>query len=623
MSTDAGMDAGSLRVKFVAAWALLLLVKLVLATALPLFVDEAFYGWEGRHLAWAYSDLPGLTAWLTRLGQTLAGDSNLALRAPFLLMAALIPWQVVWLSRRWFGPVMAWQAGLLALALPLTAVAGVLALPDVPLVVAALLCVDAVAQLQQRVTNRAALQLALGLVLGAWAHYRFAAVIVAGGVGVLLSAQGRALLRSPPVWAAVAVGALAWWPLLAWNANHAAAGLQFQLVERHPWRFHADGIEWLLLQAVFVTPGLLVLLLATQVRIFRRWREHTDGRWGLLLGAGAVAGIGFFPLAFFVDSERLSLHWPHAGWLLLTTAAPVLWADWSHAARRWVIGLASAGVLAVFAYLAVAAHPGWRAQLAHSRVYPDNFAGWPDITAAVAEALREQPGTRVLADNFKLGAQLAVALGLPDGRIAVLEHPLNEKHGRAAQLREWGLLMQKRPDTGQAPVLLVVEDTARALKDRLAGYHQLCRQVGTLPPAQVLNVDHGRKRFLLYRLPTTPVGSACVLPAIAWIDTPVAGATVGNRVEVSGWAFKDGSGIAKVEILLDGVVRQTADYGRSEPGVAAYWKISSDPQHPRVGFRAELDLHNVAPGRHWLGLRLHGNDGSHEDWPEQPITLRK
>ena len=47
---------------FVALWALLLLVKIVLAAQLPLFVDEAFYWQEGQHLAWAYSDLPGLTA---------------------------------------------------------------------------------------------------------------------------------------------------------------------------------------------------------------------------------------------------------------------------------------------------------------------------------------------------------------------------------------------------------------------------------------------------------------------------------------------------------------------------------------------------------------------------------
>ena len=46
----------------------MLVVKAAVAARLPLFVDEAFYWQEGRHLAAAYSDLPGMTAWLARLG---------------------------------------------------------------------------------------------------------------------------------------------------------------------------------------------------------------------------------------------------------------------------------------------------------------------------------------------------------------------------------------------------------------------------------------------------------------------------------------------------------------------------------------------------------------------------
>ena len=49
--------------RFVALWALLFVVKAVLAACLPLFVDEAFYWQEGMHPGWAYSDLPALTAW--------------------------------------------------------------------------------------------------------------------------------------------------------------------------------------------------------------------------------------------------------------------------------------------------------------------------------------------------------------------------------------------------------------------------------------------------------------------------------------------------------------------------------------------------------------------------------
>ena len=66
--------------------------------------------------------------------------------------------------------------------------------------------------------------------------------------------QGRALLRDPRVIIALAFGAAAWMPLLAWNVENAEAGLRFQLVDRHPWSLHLEGITFLGIQAVLVTP---------------------------------------------------------------------------------------------------------------------------------------------------------------------------------------------------------------------------------------------------------------------------------------------------------------------------------------------------------------------------------
>mgnify|MGYP000659189586 CR=1 FL=1 len=153
----------SWRRAFVAASLLLLAAKLALAARLPLFVDEAYYWLEGRHLAWAYSDLPGLTAWLARLGTELGGTNVLALRAPFVLIAAFVPWLVSRIATRELGAVAGARAGLIALAMPLPATLGLLALPDVPLTLAALLCVDAGARLMRTVDGAAAFELALGL----------------------------------------------------------------------------------------------------------------------------------------------------------------------------------------------------------------------------------------------------------------------------------------------------------------------------------------------------------------------------------------------------------------------------------------------------------------------------
>jgi 4-amino-4-deoxy-L-arabinose transferase-like glycosyltransferase len=617
------MTSGTPAVKFWALWIVLFVAKAILAWRLPLFGDEAFYWQEGQHLAWAYSDLPGLTAWLARLGVEVGGTNVPGLRWPFLLLGAAVPLVVVRIARREWGEAAGWQAGLLAMLMPLSGWLGTLALPDAPLVLACLLALDAILALQRRVAAGALVELGVALVAGALVHYRFAPAVLAGLVGMLLSARGRALLVRPVLWLPILAGAAAWLPLLLWNRAHGDSGLQFQLVERHPWRFHADGWHWLGEQALALTPGLFVLALAVAAWLWRRWRRERDDSAGVLLGVAAVSVLGYFVLAFFADEERVSFHWPLAGWLALLCAAPPVWAAWRPLARRVTLAVGALGLFCTLGVLATYASPAMRSTLADSRWYPDNFAGWTEVGAAVRDELAVRPGdARLVADNFMLGAQLGVVTG--DADIPVLDHPLNHKHGRAVQLQLWSLERARLPFV---PVLLVVEDTARPLKARLAGYHELCGRAGALPPPRVLNVDHGRKRFLMFALPAMRDGerarTPCIAPALAWIDAPAPGVVVRGPFVAEGWAFKDGAGLRAVEVTLDGAPVARADYGHAMPNVTAYWSISTDPNQPRVGWRATLDATTWAPGEHWLGLRLHGADGSREDWPEQRIVVER
>src|SRR5690606_12671763 len=347
---------------WLAVWWLLLGVRAWLAATLPAFGDEAFYIQEGRRLAWAYSDLPGLTAWLTRLGQAGFGDSVLAARLPFLLLAALLPLQVRRIAARCASPLVADLAALLAMLMPLAALVGVLAMPDLSLLVAAMACAAAMTAMMQRRRRRDALLLAFGLVLGALAHYRFSVLMAAGLAGLLLAPAGRQLLRQRRFWLALVAGALAWLPALLWNVGHDGAGLAFQFAERHPWRWQAEGLAWPLLQALLLTPLLMLALLAGLADAWRR--RHEGPAWPFLAGAGAVASLGWGLLGLFADNERVSFHWPLAGWLLLCCVAPLpLW-RWRAGWRIACLALAGAGLLALAAYLAVLAHPDGRRALA-------------------------------------------------------------------------------------------------------------------------------------------------------------------------------------------------------------------------------------------------------------------
>ena len=287
--------------------------------------------------------------------------------------------------------------------------------------------------------------------------------------------------------------------------------------------------------------------------------------------------------------------------------------------RRATLLLTLAGLLGALAYYALALLPAYTTGFLRSELRPPHFSGWDQLDAAVATRLRTlPPDTRLLAGNFKIGAQLGHARNQPD--IPVLAHPLNEKHGRAAQLANWGLLREDLR-AGPNPPLLVVANTGDvAPKDLLEYYHTLCRQLGPLPSPEVLNIDHGRERFLLFAIPDEARNGPCITPALSYIDVPAPGARVAAAFDVAGWAFKDGVGLARVEVLLDGRVVAHARYGEANPGIAAFWKTSTDPNHPNVYFRARIE--RAAPGAHWLGLRMHGADGSVEQSAEQRIVVR-
>jgi 4-amino-4-deoxy-L-arabinose transferase-like glycosyltransferase len=359
------------RQAFLALWLGLLAVKLVLAAQLPLFVDEAFYWQEGQHLAWAYSDLPGLTAWMTRLGVALGGQHPLALRLPFLLVAALLPWLVMRITAREFGALRGWQAGVFAMLLPLAGTLGLLAVPDAAMALATLLCMDAGSRLLREVGAGAALELAIGMAIGALSHYRFIAVLAVGGLVLLLLPAGRGALRDPRVLVAIACGVAAWTPLVAWNLDNAEAGLRFQLVDRHPWAFHADGIDFLAVQALLVTPLLFAALLLAA------WKHRRDAavvpRYFAWLGALVV--LGFFALGFLADTERVSFHWPLPGYVALLPLLPGVLAAWPRWLRWTTAAVAAAGLAGVLGYYAAVSVPALRAQAAGTGWYPANFAG--------------------------------------------------------------------------------------------------------------------------------------------------------------------------------------------------------------------------------------------------------
>lgn len=328
--------------------------------------------------------------------------------------------------------------------------------------------------------------------------------------------------------------------------------------------------------------------------------------------------LGFFVLGFFADDTRVSFHWPLQGMLALLPLAPGVLARWRPAWRRATYAVAACGLLATLGYYVAASLPAARTMLVDTRPYPANFADWRPLVGAVRELRGAMPaGTRLLADNFEVGAQLGFQLR--DPRVAVLDHPLNHKHGRAPQLSIWGL--QSAPAM-PPPVLLVVAASDLKLRPLLDRYHALCDRFGPLPPPRVVNIDHGAQRFLLFALVAPRSRGPCVAPAIGNINVPEVGASVGPRFELTGWAFKDGAGVAGAWVTLDGKPVARVDYGSIDTWPMQFFAgHSTDPAQPRIGLHAMVDASAFAPGKHWIGLVVEGADGSREALAEQPVRI--
>jgi 4-amino-4-deoxy-L-arabinose transferase-like glycosyltransferase len=596
-------------------------LKAWLAWRLPLFGDEAFYWLESRHPALGYSDVPPLGPWLIALGGLVLPDTVFGVRWPALLLGLSLPlWVFAW-ARRFVGDADARAAALLSLLLPLGSSLGVLAPPDVPLTVAAMLA--AITLSNAMVSNRWRDWIAFGLALAmcALAHYRFALLLVGAAGFVLGMPRGRALLREPRFWGAAAIGALGLVPTLVFNLQHGWAGLRFQFVDRHPWAFDSRALNEPLVQAAIATPALAVLIVAAIVRAWRR-RHRVDAPYDLL--AGCAGGLLLLQLVggLFFDAERVRFHWTLPAILLALPLVPDLLRDWRDAVGRgaiWrratallAVPLAVAGTLALFAVLVLATRPADGALVAPVRPMPDNLQGWHEVGRWAAGLAAAHPTRTVISDHFMGAAQIDFALRDPRPVFA-LDHPLNAKHGRVVQLAILRRDEAALAASGWREGLLFVEETARREIDRVPAALALCGRFGSLRQLDELVLFGGRWRWLAYAVTPPVAGRAaapCELPAMAdWTAPLPDAARVGEPLALRGWAMADFIGVREVDVLLDGVPRARANYGEDFAGVRGQWPMSADPNHPAVGFSATLALRPDDAGVRLLALRVTTTDG--------------
>lgn len=489
--------ARSWRGMFLVMFVVALLLKIVIAATLSPFGDEAFYWQESLSPAWGYSDLPPLTAWLIALSEGIFGHGRLAMRLPFLLIGAALPWQVGSMAKRLGGETARWQAATFALLLPLVGSLGVLALPDVPLTFAIVLATQGLLAALETNRTRDWCLLGVGLAIAWTSHYRAAMPMLAGLLFLLVTPRGREQWRRPGLWLAMAVASLGLLPLVIYNVAARGAGVAFQLVERNPWRFHADALVQPLEQAGACTPLAWVVLMWA---LWQAWRRRGEAPFDVVATIAGSFVVLYFVLGLFADNIRFRAHWPLPGYVLLCAVLPSMLADAGRVWRRVALAgffLAGFGLLAGLGYLGLAASPDGARVLAGVKAFPSNFTGWRDSSEAVRSQLAMEPSALVVADNFMLAAELRFELG-GSHVVYSLDSPLNTKHGRAPQLAAWGVDEEGLAKHAGQRVLLVVDETSLREREKRDWLASVCSRVDITGPVTRLDLFDGRRRFAMY-----------------------------------------------------------------------------------------------------------------------------
>jgi len=398
---------------------------------LPLSGDEAYH-WEwSRHLAGAYYDHPGMTAWLIALFGRLGGGMDEALvRLPALCCLLATTVVAFGLARdlalgRGADAAAGRRAGVLAALLvffvPLPAALSVYMSTDPPLLP---FWLGAMWSFHRAVTRGSvAAWVAAGVCLGLAIDTKLIAIQLLGVLSLFLfvTRAGRTWLRRPHPWLTLATLVAVAAPMLLWNAGNDWLTFRFNFAIRqrdqdasiwHPFVFVGG-------QAAVLTPGFMVLALAACTR---RWRRLPPGE-------AAVVASALLPLAFFglVSLRRVvGVHWTAAPWLC---AFVVLAADlgtrmpWT--AARWVrrCWWSSWGITAVVltAAHAFALAPARFADLDVAGGQPHrilrNLFGWEQVGAATAAAIAalqrdqdargSQPGVFAMSNQYGTAAAIA------------------------------------------------------------------------------------------------------------------------------------------------------------------------------------------------------------------------
>jgi dolichol-phosphate mannosyltransferase len=298
--------------------ALFALVRLLLGAFLPVVTDEAYHWNFACHLDWGYFDHPPMIAWAIALGRALFGDTPLGVHFVPVLLSIGTAALVAGLAA---GDRAARWTILLVFASPLLFWVGASATPDAPLLFFWALAMATTWKATQ--TGRLRWWLAAGVALGGALLSKYTAVLLVPSVlgYVLCSREHRRLLAIPGPYVAVLLAALAFLPVVLWNAHHDWASLKFQILRRMEKERSASAAklgEFLVVQVGGYLPLLVPLAVVWVRRSLRRTARAKDR---YLLWCAVPTILFFLALS---PTRGIPANWTIPAYLALTVGMAVV-----------------------------------------------------------------------------------------------------------------------------------------------------------------------------------------------------------------------------------------------------------------------------------------------------------
>ena len=442
------------------------------------------------------------------------------MRLLFLLCGALFPLAVLRLAT----PIVGRRDGLLAaglsLVVPAFAYLGVIAIPDVPLLLFAALALHGYERGVATGRWIAWLLAGVAVALGLATHYRAALIPFAFVVHAVVTRDGRAQWRSPKAWIAGAVGLLGLLPVLLHNLRLDFAPLRFQGSGRHGEGFQLDGLlMYLPSQLAAVGPLMFVALMIVLWRAIGRARRG-DPPYALL-AIFALAHVGlFFVTSPIADSSHATIHWPAAGYMPLIVLLPAALREFVERStwprrRLWAALVPGTGALLLLLMLTELAFGLFGVQALRRP-----FAGFEEVARATnARVAGEDRPDLVIADNYMLGGNLALALDRERGRGAVdvyfLRHEKNVEHGRHPQFQQWNLAEDGLRERAGSDALMVIEKSRMSRRYWRWWEERCLRFLDDASPDGEVVVDIGAdepKEFVLFRGRVSDAGAPTSAP---------------------------------------------------------------------------------------------------------------